>query len=90
MRRLGEKGRAALTFWLICLLLLGTFRHDRGAKASTQVVRKLVEFGVAINFNRLARGIADHVAVVAPCEVVVQLSLGTGVQYAVKVVSQFV
>jgi hypothetical protein len=86
MRRLGEKGRAALTFWLIRLLLIGALRHDCGTKASTQVVRKFVQFGVAINLNGLARGIADHVAVVAPCEMVVKFSLGTGVQYAIKVV----
>src|SRR5690349_1427956 len=71
-------------------LLVGLTLGDKGgAKAVAEIVGQFVKLGVAINLDGLFRGIANHVAVVAPGQMVFQFSLGTIVEDAVQVVGQF-
>jgi hypothetical protein len=65
---------------LLVLLALG---HDGGAEAGTEVVRQFVKLRVAVNFNGFLGGVANHVAVVAPGEVVLQLDFCRFVEDAV-------
>src|ERR1700720_1029848 len=68
------------------LLLRGAFSHDRRAESGPQIVGQLIELGVAIDFDGLFRRIANHIAVVAPSQVVVEFGLRSGVQHTIEVV----
>jgi hypothetical protein len=59
---------------------------DSGSQLRFQVFRQLVKLGIAVNFNSLLGGIANHIAVVAPGEVLVKFCLRSGVEHAVEVV----
>jgi hypothetical protein len=59
---------------------------DCGTQAIAEVVGQFVELGVAVNLDGFLGGIADHVAVVAPSQVVFQFGLGPVVDDAVQVV----
>src|SRR5215470_1720025 len=71
---------------LLGLFVLVALRHDRRAKPAAQIVGQLVELGIPIDLNRLFRGVANHVAVVTPSQVVFELSLGALVEHAVQVI----
>jgi hypothetical protein len=71
-------------------LVSRTLAHDGRAKPRTQIVGQLVKFRVAIDFDSLASGIADHIAVVTPRQVIVEFGLGPGVEHAIEVVGQLV
>jgi hypothetical protein len=75
-----ESDRLGAGFFLL------TLSHDGRSEAPAEVFRKFVELRIAIDFNGLLGGVADHVAVVAPSQVVFQFSAGAGVEDAVKVV----
>ena len=62
------------------------FVHDRRLQAAAQILWQLVEFLVAIDFDGLAGGVADDVAVMAPRQVILKLGLGPIVQRAIEVV----
>jgi len=62
------------------LLALG---HNGGAEAGAEVVWQFVKLRVAINFDSFLGGVANHVAVVAPGEVVLQLDFCRFVEDAV-------
>jgi hypothetical protein len=59
------------------------FLNNGGPKFGSEVFRKGVKLGIAINFDGLLGGIADDVAVVAPGKVLVELGLCRGVNDAV-------
>jgi hypothetical protein len=63
-----------------------TLAHDGGLKASPKIVGQLIKFRIAVDFDRLARGIADDVAVVTPGEMILKFRLGAIVQRAIKVI----
>jgi hypothetical protein len=63
-------------------------RHDRGAETGPEVIRKFVEFGVAINFNGPLGGVANDVAVMAPLKMIFKLGLCPGVHCLVEVVGK--
>jgi hypothetical protein len=65
------------------LFVLLALSHDGGTEARAKIVGKLIELGVAINFDGFLRGIADHVAVVAPGKMVLQLDFCLLVEDAV-------
>src|SRR5450755_158753 len=68
-------------------LLVGlALGHDGGAETVAQVVGKLVKLGVAVNLDGLLGSVANHVAVVAPSQMVFQFGFGAVVQDAVQVV----
>jgi len=67
-------------------LLCVTFGDDSGAEASTEIFRKFVKLRIAVNLDGLLGGIANYVAVVTPGEVVLQFSLGAGIDRAVEIV----
>jgi hypothetical protein len=77
----------ALRTALLLLLALG---HDRGAEPGTKVVGKFVQLGVAIDLNGLLGRVANHIAVVAPGKVVLQLDFCLLVEHAVQIIGQLV
>lgn len=66
--------------------MAGALGHDRGAETGTEIVGQFIKLGIAVDLDRLASGIADDIAVVAPGEVVVEFGLSAGVQHAVEVI----
>ena len=48
-----------------------------------------IELGVTINLNRLAGGVTDDIAVVAPGKMIFELGLSAVVENAVEITSQF-
>src|SRR5271167_2905962 len=63
-------------------------RQDGRTQAAAQIVREFVEVGIAVNLDGHLGGIAHHVAVVAPLEMVFQFRLGLSVHRAVEVIGQ--
>src|SRR6267378_1059646 len=70
------------------LFLLLALCHDGGAEAGPQVFGQFVELGVAVDLNRLLGCIANHVAAMAPGEMVLQFALGLLVENTVQIVRQ--
>jgi hypothetical protein len=62
------------------------FGDDGGTEAVAEVVRQFVKLGVAVNLDGLLGGVADHVAVVAPGQMVFEFALCAVVNDAVKVI----
>ena len=77
----------ALWASLLVLLALG---HDGGTEPAAEVLGQFVELGIAVDLDRLLRGIADNIAVVAPGKMVVQLGFSFLVEDAVQIVGQLV
>jgi len=73
----------ALRATLFLLLALG---HDGGTEAAAEVFGQFVKLGVTINLDCLLGGVANHVAVVAPGEMVLQLDFCSLVEYAVQII----
>src|SRR5208283_2432789 len=63
-------------------------RQDGRTQAAAQIVREFVEVRIAVNLDGHLGGIAHHVAVVAPLEMVFQFRLGLSVHRPVEVVGQ--
>ena len=70
--------------------LLLTFGHDGGTEPAAEVFGKFVKLGVTVDFDGLLGRVANHVAVVAPGKMVLQLDLGLFVEDAVQVIRQLV
>ena len=68
------------------LLVLLAFGHDGGTETAAEVFGQLVKLGVTINLDCLLGRVANHVAVVAPGEMVLQLDLCGFVEYAVQII----
>jgi hypothetical protein len=62
--------------------------HDGGTEAGAQVFGEFVKLGVAVDLNSLLGCVANHVAVMAPGEMVLQFALGLLVEDPVQVVRQ--
>ena len=77
----------ALRATLLMLLALG---HNCGTEAAAEIFGQFIELRVTINLNSLFGRVANHVAVVAPGEMVLQLDFGGFVEDAVQVVGQLV
>src|SRR6202162_285198 len=71
-------------------LVLREFGHNGGTEPGTQVFGQFVELRVAIDFDGFLRGVAHHVAVVAPGKMILQLDLGRFVEHPVQIVGQLV
>jgi hypothetical protein len=65
------------------LLVLLALSHDGGTQPRAKIVGQFVKLGVAVNLDGLLGGIANHVAVVAPGEMVLQLGFCGFVEDAV-------
>jgi len=80
-----EKPRLlAGVFWFRALALV-----DNGClKLAAQIFGELVQFRSAINFDRPLGRVADHVAVVTPSEMLLQLRLGAIVHGIIQVVGK--
>src|SRR5271169_72754 len=64
------------------------FGDDGGSKAGTEVFRKRIELRIAVNLDGLLGGIADHVTVVAPGEMIFQFRFRAIINRAIQVVRQ--
>src|ERR1700675_2164333 len=73
---------------LLGLFALLALRHNRGAKPCAKVVGKLVKLGIAINLDGLLGGVADHIAVVAPGQMILEFGLGPVIEDAVQIICQ--
>jgi hypothetical protein len=69
------------------LLALG---HDGRAKPGAEVLGQFVQLGVTIDFDGLLGGVANHVAVVTPGKMILQLDFCRFVEDAVQIVGQLV
>src|SRR5437879_3695077 len=65
------------------LLALG---HDGGTQPRAEIFGQFVELGVAINLDGLLRGVTNHIAVVAPGKMVLQLDLCSLVEHPVQII----
>src|SRR5439155_11963157 len=65
-------------------LARGALGNDGSAKPGAEVVGQFVQLGIAINFDGFLGCVADHIAVVAPGEVIFQFGLCASVNYAVQ------
>ena len=63
-----------------------TLGNNGGTEPGAEIVRKFVKLGVAIDFDGLFGGVANHKAVVAPRQMVFEFSLGTVVNDAVEII----
>jgi hypothetical protein len=70
------------------LFVLLAFDHDGGAEAGSEVFGEFVELGVAVDLDGLLGRVANHVAVVAPGKMVLQLGFGFLVEDAVQIPRQ--
>jgi hypothetical protein len=77
-------GRSNLLWPLF--LMPGALVHNGRLEASTKIVGQFVEFLVPVDLNGLACRVADHIAVVAPCEVIIKLGFRLRINHAVEVV----
>jgi hypothetical protein len=71
-------------------LALPALVDDGGTELLMQGFRKLVEFRAAIDLDRPLGGVADHVAVVAPTQMLFQLLPGLLVDRVVEIIVEFV
>lgn len=62
--------------------------HDSVVKAGPEGVWKLVNLIISIDFNGFLGSIEDHVALVAPMQVLIQFSLKVFSNLAVQVIRQ--
>jgi hypothetical protein len=79
-RRTAKEVRQRSDFLRSSLFFGLALRNDGGAKTSAEVVREFVKLGVAIDLDGFLGGIADHVAVVAPRQVILEFRFGTVVE----------
>ena len=68
------------------LLMRHALAHDGRSQPRPQIVGQFVEFRIPVDFNGLAGGIANHVTVVAPSQMIVEFGLGPCVQRPIEVV----
>jgi hypothetical protein len=80
-------GRCRILRFLGTSFLAALALGDNGGfKSCSKVVRKGVQFGIAVDFDGLFRGVAYYIAVVAPGKVIFQLCFCAVVNDAVQVV----
>jgi hypothetical protein len=72
------------------LLSRMTLGNDGSAQAGAKVFGKFVQLGIAINLDGFLGGIADHVAVMAPGQMIFQFSFCARVNRTIKVVGQLI
>ena len=67
------------------MLALG---DDGRTESGAKIVGKFDDLVVAIDLNGSLRGIADHVAVVAPLQMFFKLCLGAGIDDPIEIVGE--
>src|SRR5271157_1523558 len=85
--RAGGAALHALRAALPVLLALG---HDGRTQPCAEVFRQFVKLGVAIDLDGLFCGVTNHIAVVAPGKMILQLDFRRFVENAVQVIGQLV
>jgi hypothetical protein len=86
-KRMIRDANFVIEFLRRSLLLFAMALFDDGtAQAGAKIFRQFVQLGVAINFDGLFGGIANHIAVVAPGEMVFEFGLCAGVDDAIQVI----
>jgi hypothetical protein len=86
----GIRARASSNALRAALFVLLAFGHNGGAETNAKIVGQFVELGVAINFDGFLGSVANHVAVVAPGEMIFQLDFCFLVEDAVQIIGQLV
>jgi hypothetical protein len=71
-------------------LLLLALGHDGGAESATEVFGQFVKLGITVYLDGLLGGVANHVTVMAPGKMILQLDFGLIVENAFQVVGQLV
>jgi hypothetical protein len=71
---------------LFVLFSIPAFAHDGIVEAGAEGVWKLVNLIISIDLNGLFGGIKNHMAFVAPMQVLIKFSLKTFSDLAVKVI----
>ena len=62
--------------------------HNGLMEAAPKVFRELINLVIAVNFDGFLGGVHDHMAFVAPMEVLIQLSPKAGGDFAIKIIGQ--
>src|SRR5271163_2971598 len=70
--------------------MLLTFDHDGRSQPGTEVFGQFVKLRVAVDLDGLFRGVTDHIAVVAPGKMILQLDFRRFVENAVQIIGQLV
>jgi hypothetical protein len=66
--------------------MLLALAHDGRAETGAEIFRQFVKLGIAVNLNCFFGGVANHIAIVTPGEMVFQLALGLLVEDTVEIV----
>ncbi len=69
-------------------LMVLALSHNGLMEAASEVFRELINLVITVNFDGFLGGIHDHMAFVAPMEVLIQLSPKAGADLAVKIIGQ--
>jgi hypothetical protein len=69
-------------------LAMAAFSHNGIVEATSEAFWKLVKFIVAVDFNGFLGGIHDHVAFVAPMQMLVQLDFQVLGDLSIEVIGQ--
>jgi hypothetical protein len=69
-------------------LAAAAFRHNGIVEAASEAFWKLVKLITSVNFDGFLSGVHDHVAFVAPMEMLIQLDFKVLADLAVKVIGQ--
>ena len=67
---------------------MAAFCHYGLVEAISEALRELVKFVIAVNFDGLFGGIHDHVAFVAPMQMLVELDFQVLADLAVEIIGQ--
>ena len=69
--------------WTVVAL---AFADDGGSQLGAEIIRKFVEMGLPVNLDGHLRGVADHVAVMAPLKMVFQFGFRLGIHRPIEVI----
>ena len=72
------------------LLMCHALSHDGRPEPRSQIVGQFIKVRATVDFDGFAGGVTNHVAVVAPRQMIVEFGLGPGVQHAIEVIRQLV
>jgi hypothetical protein len=67
---------------------VAAFRHNGLVEAISEAFGEFVKFIIAVNFDSFLGGIHDHVAFVAPMQMLVQLDFQVLADLAIEVIGQ--
>jgi hypothetical protein len=81
-----EEKNGGLTLRVFRTVVALAFADDGCPQLGAQVVWKFVEMGLPVNLDGHLRGVANHVAVMAPLKMVFQFGFGLGIHRPIEVI----